>query len=116
MPERVADQDVEDLPYRRRRCQARGQLRFGHRGQPPSPRGQWSLPPGADLMHQARQVGRGGRTFWRPDQADQVVNGDAEMLTAAQRVLDRRPEVRVGAVQRAFEPDHQRGKRRPELM
>ena len=38
------------------------------------------------------------------------------MLTAAQRVLDRRPEVRVGAVQRALEPDHQRGKRRPELM
>ena len=39
VPERIADQDVENLPYRRRGRQARGQLRPGHRDHPPSPRG-----------------------------------------------------------------------------
>src|SRR5260370_28785080 len=38
------------------------------------------------------------------------------MFAAGKSVVDRRPQVRAGAIQCALEPDHQRGERRPELM
>ena len=116
VPERVADQDVEDLPYRGRGRQYPGQLRIGAVDQPPSARGEQGVPPGAHVVQQGAQVDRGTGETGPPDQADEILDGVAQVLGAGQGVLERGPQVRVGPRERGLQADHERGERRPELV
>jgi hypothetical protein len=95
MPQRVAEQHVQDLPQRRGGGREAGQVGFDDPVQAAASRVQGPLPPVADLGEQVARVDGHEREARLPDQADEVLDDVRQVLAAGQGILQRRSEVGV---------------------
>ena len=116
VPERVADQDVEDLPDGGRRCQAPRQAWFQGNGQPPVPCHERLLPPGAGFGEQRGHVHWRRREARLAAQAVQVRHDGGQVLAPVERVAQRGHLIGTGAGNGRLKADPQCGQRRPQLV